>query len=81
MTDPFATDEDLFEYALIHSQTELALFHRDHVRRIWELAGCKLEEDSDGPYFPKFVSIDYETMKSIVADARERLKQKEPTTP
>lgn len=70
MADPFATDEDLLGYALIHSQTDRALFHREHVKRIWTLAGRAVPND-----LPDFVSVYYDTMSTVVEEARKRKKE------
>lgn len=48
------TDQELIGYARIHCTTERALFHRDHLRRIFELAG----EPGlfEGPPVPEFLA-------------------------
>jgi len=65
MTDKM-TDEQLIDYCDLHSETERALFSRQHINRMLELAG----EEPVGN-LPDFVSS-HEIMKSLVALARKR---------
>lgn len=63
-------DRELIEYCNIHAETQLALFHAGHVKRMFELAG------RDVPpvllRFPdKFWSL-HEEMKILVEEARAR---------
>jgi hypothetical protein len=51
------TDDELLGYASIHCRTERALFHRDHVRRLYKLAR------QEPPALPEWV-----TMREDVAD-------------
>ena len=63
-------DEDLLGYFEIHSRTERALFHRDHVARLLKLAG----ENSTLGHVAEFIAVGYEMSDPLVARARTRLK-------
>jgi hypothetical protein len=62
-------DEELLGYAMIHSRTDLALFHRGHVKRLLELAGRPVPEMIDAR---EFWSLDWEVVEPLVKEARER---------
>jgi hypothetical protein len=65
------TDDDLLGYALIHCETERALFSIDHVRRLYELAG---EPDPGLPTTGVgFVSCGPDVVRPLVTAARERM--------
>lgn len=63
------TDEDLLDYTLIHSRTDLHLFAAGHVRRLADLAGIPVQA-----YLPAFMGIDQWDAEIIVKRARERLR-------
>lgn len=62
-------DESFLGYVETHSRTELALFHRDHVLRLLELAG---REPPD--HIGAFVSVQADVADVLVSEARERLR-------
>ncbi len=66
-------DKELLGYADTHSETERALFSREHVIRILTLAGERV------PFaIPEWVSVSADTMKPLVVKARRRLSQPGP---
>lgn len=72
--EPFKNDEELLNYALTHSQTERALFHREHYSRIWDLAGM-LNKQTKRESLPEWMSIHYETIKPIIDLAFKNLRR------
>jgi hypothetical protein len=62
------SDREFLSYVEIHSETELALFHRNHVNRLLRLAG-KPEQ----PGLPALVSIYRYTAQPLVKQARDRI--------
>ena len=60
-------DDDLLGYFEIHSRTELALFHRGHVTRLFELAGRDVPAD-----LPKWLSVRYDVADPLVKEARAK---------
>ena len=67
-------DDELIGYCSIHCTTERALFHRDHINRMVELAG-------NPPGFTRVVDEEFlsakESMRRLVELARERQKAKD----
>lgn len=66
------TDEELINYTELHSQTERALFHRDHVARMYQLAG-RAELPSNLPEWIGWHS--YDGALDVVKEARARCRQ------
>lgn len=62
------TDAELLDYALSHSCTPRRLFHREHVSRLYALAGVFRINDDE------WVQIDHSNAERLVALARERAK-------
>ena len=62
------TDEELIGYADIHCETDLALFHKDHARRLLDLAGL----DSSQVDMRRFWSIGRDDMTLIFDKIKER---------
>lgn len=68
-------DVDLVAYCELHCRTERALFHRDHVARMYGLAN-----QGHGPYgLPEFVSVRENVMLPLVEAARKNLVVYRPT--
>lgn len=66
------SDEDFFQYVLIHCRTELALFAWDHLVRLLTLAG----QERQIPTFRRaFMPIDQSSGEWLVAEARARLAE------
>ncbi|MDM7992965.1 MAG: hypothetical protein QUS11_06585 [Candidatus Fermentibacter sp.] len=65
------TDEELLGYAFIHCETELALFHRQHIIRLFALAG----EECPDLGFRSFWSVGPEIVKPLVEKAVKRLQE------
>lgn len=63
------TDIELLGYADIHCETERALFHVDHIRRLFALAG------EPEPPLPStgFVSCKQDVVRPLTKAARERM--------
>jgi hypothetical protein len=61
------SDEELIGYCALHCKTERALFHRDHVIRIFELAG-----QLPRGVIPEWVVLHEEAMMPLVEKARRR---------
>jgi hypothetical protein len=74
MTTPEWSDDDLIDYCYWHSRTELHLFHRDHIERLFKLAG-KEEEWKALDVIAKFIGVDQWRMEPLVKAARERCRQ------
>jgi Multiubiquitin len=70
MITPEWTDEELIGYCDLHSRTDRALFHRDHVRRMFELAGEPV------PEIPEWVSVPAWDMEPLVKAARARCSKR-----
>lgn len=66
------SDEELLGYAELHCKTERALFHRDHVVRIYGMAGLEVKSSA----LPEFVAVHEDAMEPLVAAARRRTKFK-----
>jgi hypothetical protein len=64
-------DQELIHYCRIHSDTERALFHRDHVKRILELAG--ITEPVIDATWPMFISVPSSQMEPICDEAQRKL--------
>ncbi len=62
-------DEDLLGYFEIHSRTERALFHRDQVARLLELAG----EPTEPNRMHEWLAVHSETADPLVKRARANL--------
>lgn len=71
VTDPFTSDDEFLNYCELHSTTPRALFHSDHVRRLFKLAGEPDPQVRTGMFYGMHDEIVYPLVKS----ARERLKQ------
>jgi hypothetical protein len=69
-TPPDWTDEALLDYVELHSQTERALFHVDHVNRLLELAGHPGRFAGNG-----FTDLHYQDAKPLIEEARRRLAE------
>lgn len=70
--DPLAADEDFFQYCLIHSETELALFSARDCRRLFRLARehfpvCRLPDAA-------FRSMDRWLVRELVNKARRHIR-------
>jgi hypothetical protein len=61
--------EELIDYCDLHSRTDRALFHRCHVKRMFELAG------KPAPEIPEWVSVPVWDMAPLVEAARERCRR------
>jgi hypothetical protein len=73
---PEWSDEDLIDYCASHCKTERALFHREHILRIWRLAG---EPPQTNVYdLPEWVTAHEDSMMPLVTAARARRKKPEP---
>ncbi len=70
-------DKELMGYFVIHAKTDCALFHVNHVRRMFELAG------GDQPVFPagrgSWFSIHYDVWKDEIDRAYAKAFTKEGT--
>jgi hypothetical protein len=67
MTLPGWTDKELLGYIDLHSRTERALLHIDHINRLLELAGRP--RISGGGFY----ALHYEEAAPLIAEARRRL--------
>lgn len=63
------TDAELLDYCAAHCRTERALFHRDQVRRVCEMAGHPMS----GGALPEWVVVRPAIMDTLVESARARL--------
>ena len=70
------TDKELLGYALFHVDTDLALFDKAHVRRLFELAGETPQVDLDRR---QFWSLDKDLGEALVKKARARMADAEQT--
>jgi len=68
------TDKELLGYTLFHVDTDLALFDKAHVRRLFELAGEIPQVDLDRR---QFWSLDKDLGESLVKKARARMEAEE----
>lgn len=59
------TDEGLLGYVWLHSRTERALFHRDHVLRLFKLAKVKPPDD-----LPAWVPMHEDVADPLIKRAR-----------
>lgn len=66
------SDEDFLSYVYYHSETERHLFSRDHVVRLFRLAGA--EGAVQPAQLSDFVGVNAEMAQPLVAKARERLR-------
>jgi hypothetical protein len=57
MAEPFENDESFLGYVEIHSQTPRALFHRDHVFRLFRLAGFSENQLVASDLIPDFLNF------------------------
>lgn len=64
-------DNELIGYCNIHCETDLALFHKNHVRRMFELAGEPVPVNIDEQ---DFWSVGPDLMRPLVKKAREGLR-------
>jgi hypothetical protein len=62
-------DEDLLGYFEIHSRTERAMFHRDQIVRLFELAGRDAPAD-----LIEWMSARYDVVDPLVKEARTKMK-------
>lgn len=69
---PDWTDEDFLGYVSLHSETERALFHREHALRLIRLSGSALPKHQ----LPEWLSIHARVAKPLVNQARCRLVAK-----
>ncbi len=74
MSEPW-TDEEFLGYVDLHSRTELALFHRDHVKRLCELSGAQWVGR-----MRDFEPLHYHDIKPALEEARVRLATQQPAT-
>lgn len=65
---PGWTDKELLSYIDLHSRTERALLHIDHINRLLELAGHPKISGVVG-----FAALHYEQAAPLIAEARRRL--------
>jgi hypothetical protein len=63
------TEDEFLRYVELHAESERALFHRDHVAHLHELAG-----QSCPPCLPEYVAMHEDYAEPLVAKARERLR-------
>jgi hypothetical protein len=63
-------DDELLGYLSIHCRTDLGLVHRDHLKRLFELAGEPVPEMLTGR---DFWNTDPEVIDPLVAKAQARL--------
>ena len=63
------TDEELIGYCEIHCQTDVAAFHKAHIRRMMMLAGYAEPELRN-----EFYTM-HDEMKTLCLKARENLKR------
>jgi hypothetical protein len=66
-------DTELIDYCDLHAETERALFHASHIKRMFELAECEVPKvvlQSPGGFFSM-----HESMKKLVSEARERIRK------
>jgi hypothetical protein len=68
------TDKELLGYTLFHVDTDLALFDKGHVRRLFELAGEIPQVDLDRR---QFWSLDKDLGEALVKKARARMEAEE----
>lgn len=68
-TPPDWTDAAMLDYVELHSQTERALFHVDHVNRLLELAGHPRAD------WVGFASLRYREARPLIEEARRRLAE------
>jgi hypothetical protein len=66
-------DQVLIDYATTHCQTERALFHRDHIIRLYKLADVTIWEE----YLPQFISWHENEALPILNRAKKELKKLE----
>lgn len=71
---PLESDEEFLSYVYYHSETERHLFSRDHVVRLFKLAGA--EDGVQPEKLSDFVGVGAEMAQPLVAKARERLRGK-----
>lgn len=62
------TDDEVLDYCFHHSRTERALFHRDHIARLYELAGHKLSGA-----LPEWIVVRPAIIDPLVKTARAKL--------
>lgn len=74
--EPFKTPEELLEYCRMHSRTERALFHKDHIQKVYELAGKQMPALPE--QMPNFVTVREESMDNLVGAAYARLSKLHP---
>jgi hypothetical protein len=70
------TDEEFLIYVELHSETERALFSREHVLRL-----LKLADVSKGEYnipMGGFIAVHYDVAKPLIERARRQLKRQTP---
>ena len=75
-------DEELPGYFEEHSKTDRHMFHRDHVRRLWELAGMPAPRNAR-PFFGEkstpesdFIAMPYSPrLQAIIDIVRERFQE------
>ena len=70
------SDEEFLMYVWSHSETERALFSRDHVLRLLKLAN--VPEDEYPVPRGSFISVRYDIAKPLVDRARRQLKRQGP---
>jgi hypothetical protein len=70
------TDEGFLMYFWLHSETERALFSREHVLRLLKLANVP-EGQYDIP-MGRFIAVHYDVAKPLIDRARRQLKRKTP---
>lgn len=66
MDEAFQTDDELIAYAAIHCRTERALFHRDHVNRLFRLGG---REPVDGA---EWFAVHEDEMEPVLKAIKQR---------
>lgn len=70
------TDEELPGYALIHCETERALFHKSHVIRLLKMAGRNDEARWVDGHYREFYSLGPGVIKPIVKAIYEQRRNK-----
>lgn len=75
MSDPFEDPSSFLGYVAIHSETDRHLFHRDHVKRLFELAEVDIATVEPRP-LPEFCGMDQWFVKPYLEKAYANLAKK-----
>jgi hypothetical protein len=70
------TDQELIDYCEEHCRTPMAMFHRNHIRRMFLLADNQsLLERFDALDAPEWFSVHADAMLPLVNAARRRMRE------